>query len=142
MRQLFLLALCLWAPLASADLWIGPGALSYHTDRGTPHNEVNAGANVEYAWTAHDAVGLGLYRNSNWRESRYAVYRWTPWNAGNVRLGAIVGVVDGYAFNNGGIGPAAGLVAVYDRKQWGLNLIATPYVGGAVFALQFKWRLF
>lgn len=141
MLRAILLALCLWAPLAFADLWIGPGALSYHTDRRPRHNEVNTGFNIEYAWDERDAVGLGVYRNSDWRETHYAAYRYTPWTVGDFRIGAFGGFADGYRANNGDIAPVAGLTAVLEQKRWGFNLIATPYDGGAVFALQFKWKL-
>lgn len=132
------IALC-WAPHALAgDFWIGPGALSFHTDRQPRHNEVNTGFNVECAWNERDAVGAGFYRNSDWRETHYLAYRWTPWMVGDFRLGALAGVADGYS---SGVMPAGGLVAVYEQKHWGLNILATPYVGGAVLAVQIKWRL-
>lgn len=141
LRIVLLALLCLGAPLSRADVWIGPGALSYHTDRGTRHNEVNQGLNVEYDWNLRDSVGLGVYRNSNWHETHYLAYRWTPWIEGDFRIGAVAGIADGYSANSGNLSPIAGFVAVYDRKYWGLNLLATPYTGGAVFALQIKWKI-
>lgn len=138
-RILSLLALCFWAQTALAgDFWFGPGAVSFHTDRGTRHNEVNGGLNAEYAWNEREALGVGVYRNSDWRTTHYLAYRWTPWIAGDFRLGGLAGIADGYL---PGVIPIAGLVAVVEREHWGLNLFATPYSGGAVFALQIKWRL-
>jgi hypothetical protein len=93
---------------------------------------------VEYTWNARESVGLGVYRNSDWRETHYAAYRYTPWTVGDFRFGGLVGIADGYS---AGITPAAALMAVYERERWGLNLMATPYTGGAVFALQFKWKI-
>lgn len=140
----FILALViLISPVAWADeLWVGPGALSYHTDRSVSHNERNIGLNIEYAWNDQEAVGFGFYKNSNWNITHYAVYRYTPWTLGNIRLGGVVGIADGYKGGIGGVIPAVGAIAVFESKYWGANLLATPYTGGAILALQFKVKIF
>ncbi|HEY0432535.1 MAG TPA: hypothetical protein VGC95_01610 [Chitinophagaceae bacterium] len=67
---------------------------------------------MEYAWSSRDAVGIGFYRNGNWRDTNYAVYRGTPWNVGSTKFGMVVGIADGYAANDGHFSPVAGLIPV------------------------------
>ena len=53
--------------------------------------------------------GAGVYRNSVARTSKYAMLGWQPFHVGEGRIGAFVGVVDGYRANSGGPIPMAGL---------------------------------
>ena len=111
---------------------------SYHTNRSTKHNEDNTGIGVEYEWNAKSAVGLGVYRNSLWQETHYLVYRYTPVRLGSWRGGVFGGLADGYRANNGGVAPAGGGIVTGEWGHLGLNFIAAPSDGAAVFAVQFK----
>lgn len=131
---------------ARADTWITPGAVSYHLERtqddGASWNETNYGLGVEHELSDKVAIMVGAYRNSLDAWTRYAMVQYTPLQVGPVRLGAMVGVADGYGQ---GIQPALAPVATIEGKRFGVNVSFIPEVESlktaAVFAVQLKWRL-
>jgi hypothetical protein len=58
------------------QVWVSPGAVSWHADRGQ-YNERNAGLAVEARSGAHSVL-VGYYENSIRQTSRFALYAWQP----------------------------------------------------------------
>lgn len=112
---------------------------------GESFNEFNPGIGVEVQWQPRHAVAAGYFLNSVDEDSLYALYHYTPLQLGRfVRVGGMLGVVTGYpGYNDGGIGPAGGLIAKIEGARVGANLIYLPKVSGSVphtLGLQFKLR--
>ena len=109
-------------------------------------NQENWGAGVEVQWQPRHAVSAGYFRNSVDEDSFYALYHYTPLQLGRyVRVGGMAGVVTGYpGYNDGGLGPAGGLVAKIEGDRVGVNLIYLPRISDVTpntLGLQFKLRL-
>ncbi|MFP7722524.1 hypothetical protein [Lysobacter sp. A3-1-A15] len=114
--------------------------------QGESFNQFNPGLGVEAQWQPRHAVAVGFYRNSIDDNSLYALYRYTPLQLGrHVRIGGMIGAVTGYpGYNEGGVAPAAGLVAKIEGERLGANVILLPRIADkipATLGLQFKWRL-
>lgn len=85
-------------------------------------------------------AGAGMYSNSVGDLSKYAIVGWQPLRYGPWRVGAVAGVVDGYARHQGGYGPMGGLAVSYGA----LNVIAWPRVKNytpAGLAISFTFSL-
>jgi hypothetical protein len=54
-------------------------------------------------------TGLGIIRNSEKYVSNYAFVGWQPIKLLGFDAGAIAGLIDGYSYNNRGIGPLAAI---------------------------------
>ena len=106
-------------------------------------------------------AGAGAYANSEKsverKVSQYAFGGWQPFDVGPVRIGGMVGLVNGYSYNSGRTLPMAALVAsvsALDLPAWPLlkpvkrvvdeiHLVAIPPVRGvtpAVAQLSFTLR--
>lgn len=145
-----------WAQSAdarpAAQWWGNVNLVSHHFGDeddylapGEDFNQSNYGAGVEVQWQPRHAVSAGYYRNSVDEDSYYALYHYTPLALGRyVRFGGMVGAVTGYpGYNDGGLGPAAGLVAKIEGRRVGANLIYLPRVSDVTphtLGLQFKIR--
>lgn len=138
-------SMCIGKAKAESQLWVTPGAVSYHVERtqdnGQRWNETNYGLGVEYEVSPQTAVMIGVYRNSLDRWTHYALVQYTPIVFGPVRFGAMVGAVDGYSSN---VDPALAPVATIEGKRFGLNVSFVPKVEAlktaSVVAVQFKFR--
>jgi hypothetical protein len=75
-------------------------------------------------------VGAGQFKNSIGRASRYAVGGLTLGGVGPLKLGAVVGVIDGYKPGGRWQPVAAGLVSVDMGRGLGLRFLAIPRVSG------------
>jgi hypothetical protein len=151
---LLALALPLGATTAQADeaapaatppeVWINVGGFSRHFDRSSQYNERNFGFGIEWRHSSEVAVMAGVYDNSLGKPSQYAAVNWQPWQIGPVKLGAALGVLNGYpGIERGGTFFAALPMASIEGKRFGINLGLIPSmknVDGAVL-LQFKIRL-
>ncbi|WP_133478819.1 hypothetical protein [Cognatilysobacter segetis] len=121
----------------SADEFLGPGE---------HFNQSNYGAGLEWEWRPRHGASIGYYRNSVYEDSWYALYHYTPLALGrHVRVGAMVGLVNGYpGYNGGDAAPAGALVAKIEYRRIGANLIYLPHVPGSTpntLGLQLKFRL-
>lgn len=135
------------APLAAADqpqIWINVGGFSRHFDRDPNYNENNFGFGIEWRRSPELAVMAGVYDNSLGKPSQYAAINWQPWQIGPVKLGAAIGVLNGYpAISRGGTFFAALPMASIEGRRFGINLGLIPSiknVDGAIL-LQFKLRI-
>jgi hypothetical protein len=129
-----------------SELWINPGLYSVHFQRDKGFNDNNFGFGVEYRYSTVSSVTAGVIDNSDRRTSHYAGWYWQPVSLGPVRLGGVVGVIDGYPkFHDGGWFPAVLPAASVEYKRVGLNVLVIPTykdrVHGAI-SFQLKLKVF
>ncbi len=160
-KILFLLALAslpapsnadTWGPFSIIEtkplneIWLNPGFYSYHFDIGNNLNNNNLGLGAEYRYSTVSSVTAGRFHNSDRQISSYAAWYWQPLALGSVRVGALLGAIDGYprAFN-GGWFPLAIPVASYEYKNVGINLTLVPTIKDTVYGsltLQLKLKMY
>ena len=129
-----------------SELWLNPGFYSHHfqTDKGLNNNNLGLGA--EYRYSTTSSVTIGAFDNSDRQTSRYAGWYWQPLALGPVRLGAVVGAMDGYPkMKNGGWFFAAIPTASFEYQNFGANVAFVPgykdRLYGAI-SLQLKLKVF
>jgi hypothetical protein len=149
-----------WAVLVSASslqschaaegeqsIWVNAGGISRHFDRSKNFNESNTGFGAEWRFRDDASVMVGQYRNSMRDTTHYAALNYQPLQLGPVRIGASVGVMDGYRLmRNGGTFFAALPMVSYEGKTFGVNVGVIPnvpskHIDGAVI-FQLKVRAF
>jgi hypothetical protein len=127
------------------EVWINPGMYSYHFARDEDLDDTNPGFGVEYRFNTVTSVTAGRYHNSVREMTNYVAAYYQPWKLGPVRLGAIVGVFDGYPkIRNGKVFPAVLPAASFEYKRVGVNIVLLPTVGDKVSGLisfQLKIRI-
>ena len=123
-------------------------ALALHSQGG--FNAVVPGAGIFCRHGAGDAwiAGAGAYANSERavqrRVSQYAFAGVQPWAIGPVRVGGVVGLVNGYSYNSGRTLPMAAAVLSYPlpRPFAEAHLTVIPPVRGVTPAVaQFSFTL-
>jgi hypothetical protein len=131
-------------PLASSQLWVNVGGFSRHFDRNRGYNEHNLGLGIEYRTSPELSYMAGSYYNSVRKNTTYAAVNWQPWSVGPFKVGAAIGLMNGYpAVNRGGTFFAALPMVSYEGRRFGVNfglIPSTKNVDGAV-TLQFKVRI-
>ena len=129
---------------SSRQLWLNVGGFSRHFHRNAGYNENNLGLGIEYRTSPEVSYMAGSYYNSVRKNTAYAAVNWQPWTVGPFKLGAAVGLMNGYpAMNRGGSFFAALPMATYEGQRFGLNIGLIPSiknVDGAVI-VQFKIRV-
>jgi len=125
-------------------VWINIGGFSRHFNRSAQYNERNFGFGIEWRHSPEVALMAGVYDNSLRKHSQYAAVNWQPWQIGPVKLGAAIGLLNGYpAIERGGTFFAALPMATLEGRRFGVNLGVIPSmknVDGALL-LQFKLRI-
>jgi hypothetical protein len=133
-------------PKPISELWLNPGAYSYHFQRDKGFNNNNYGLGAEYRYSTVGSIMVGGFYNSDRYTSHYVVWHWQPLGLGPVRFGAVAGAIDGYPkMLNGGwffaVIPTVGI----DYKYIGARLLLVPSyqnrLHGAI-SLQLKFRVF
>jgi hypothetical protein len=156
MRARLLALAMLASPLAAGAAqefgasWVQLGALSYHADRTQQYNENNPGLGFEYRLDGSSLLAVGRYKNSFFGTSKYVLWGWTPLDIGaitfvgmripSVRIGVMLGAVDGYRRSSGHFAPALLPLLSFEGRELGVNISALPNIGdikGGV-AIQFK----
>jgi hypothetical protein len=131
-------------PPSSSQVWLNVGGFSRHFNRQAGHNENNLGLGIEYRTSPEISYMAGSYYNSVRKNTHYAAVNWQPWTMGGFKLGAAVGVMNGYpAMNRGGNFFAALPMATFEGRRFGVNVGLIPSmkdVDGAVI-VQFKLRV-
>jgi hypothetical protein len=157
LRPLPLLAACLLASgtayAQQSPQWWGVGSVgSYHFEDadeylgpGESFNESNLGAGIEVQWQPRHGVAAGFFHNSVDEDSRYLLYQYTPLSLGRfVRVGGMLGVVDGYpGYNNGDFAPGGGFLLKAEGQRVGANVILLPRIPDSTpwtLGLQVKLR--
>lgn len=129
-----------------SELWLNPGLYSYHFQKDQGLKNSNFGLGGEYRYSTVSSVTFGVFDNSDRQTSRYAGWYWQPLGLGPVRLGAVVGAIDGYPkMLNGGWFVAVIPTVSIEYKNIGANLLLIPgykdRLYGAI-SLQLKLRVF
>ncbi|WP_332743200.1 hypothetical protein [Hydrogenophaga sp.] len=131
-------------PESSSQLWLNVGGFSRHFKRQNGYNENNLGLGLEYRTSPEVSFMAGSYYNSVHKNTTYAAVNWQPWTLGPFKIGAAVGLMDGYpSMNRGGNFFAALPMASYEGRRFGINVGLIPSiknVDGAVI-VQFKVRV-
>jgi len=147
-----------WAAAASTDaprvaspgdagksqIWVNLGGFSRHFASNKGYNENNLGLGLEYRTSPEIAYMAGAYYNSVRKTTSYAAVNWQPWQLGPVKLGAALGVMNGYpSLADGGSFFAALPLATVEGRHFGINVGVVPSMGKVDGALiiQFKLRL-
>jgi len=112
---------------AFKNAWVDVNGISYHFKREPKHNERNWGVGLTFPLSEKTAVAVGSYKNSNWRQTTYAWYEYTPWTIGPVKVGFLGGGVTGYRSGNN-VMPAAGLLFTTRSDKVGFNVVCLPPV--------------
>lgn len=132
-------------PKSIDEIWLNPGFYSYHFDIDKNLNNNNLGLGVEYRYSTVNAITAGRFHNSDRQISSYAAWYWQPFELGRVRLGALIGAIDGYPrARNGDWFVMAIPVASYEYKNIGINLTVVPTVKDTVYGsltLQLKLKI-
>lgn len=127
------------------ELWLNPGFYSYHFETDKNFDNNNLGLGAEYRYSTINSVTIGRFHNSDRQISSYAAWYWQPLELDTIRLGGLIGLIDGYpkAFN-GYWFPMLLPVASYEYKNLGINLTVVPtyqdVVHGSI-SLQLKLRI-
>lgn len=128
----------------SGEVWLNVGGFSRHFARNKGYNENNLGLGAEYRTSPEVSYMAGAYDNSMRKTTTYAAVNWQPWSVGPIKLGATLGVMDGYpSMARGGTFFAALPMATWEGERFGINVGIIPSVGkidGAVI-VQFKVRV-
>jgi hypothetical protein len=129
---------------SKSQIWVNLGGFSRHFASDKGYNENNLGLGLEYRNSPEIAYMAGAYYNSVYKTTSYAAVNWQPWQLGPVKLGAALGVMNGYpSLANGGSFFAALPLATVEGRHFGINVGVIPSMGkvdGAVI-IQFKLRL-
>ena len=127
------------------EVWLNVGGFSRHFHRGNGYNENNLGLGAEYRTSAEVSYMAGAYYNSVRKTTTYVAMNWQPLTLGPIKLGATLGVMDGYpSLAKGGAFFAALPMATWEGKRYGINVGLIPSIGkvdGAVI-VQFKLRVY
>jgi len=128
---------------AISELWLNPGFYSQHFQRDKGHNNRNFGVGGEYRYSTVSSVTLGIFDNSDRLTSHYAGWYWQPVRVGPIRLGAVVGVIDGYPkMLDGGWFAAVIPSASLEFQNIGVNLLFIPSYKDRLYgALSFQFKL-
>ncbi len=126
-------------------LWLNPGFYAYHFQKNRNLNNNAEGFGADYRYSPDSAVTAGFYRNGERAWSHYLAWYWRPLALGPVRLGAIVGAVNGYpGTRHGGWFPAVLPTASVEYGRLGLNVLYIPSYQNSVngsLTLQLKIRV-
>lgn len=127
----------------AGDVYVSPGGLSYHTDRSKNFNERNYGLSATYRTDDELAYTSGWFGNSLHRRSYFAAARWTPLQIGQIRAGALVGIVTGYEAAGGGPIPVALPAVAVSVGSVEMTVVGWPamFGSGAGIAAQFAVRV-
>ena len=129
-----------------SELWLNAGFYSYHFESNKNLNDNNIGVGVEYRYSSVNAVTAGRYQNSDRLISNFAAWCWQPYTLGGLRLGALLGMLNGYPkANDGDWFPVVLPVVSYEYNNLGFNLTAVPTYRDILhgsLSLQLKLKLF
>jgi len=126
-----------------SEFWLNPGFYSLHFQRDKGHNNRNFGVGGEYRYSTVGSVTLGIFDNSDRQTSHYAGWYWQPVGLGPVRLGAVVGAIDGYPkMLDGGWFVAVIPAASFEFRNIGANLLFVPSYKDRLYgAISFQFKL-
>ena len=128
------------------ELWLNAGFYSYHFERDKNLDNNDIGLGVEYRYSSVSSITAGRFHNSDRQISSYAAWIFQPYQYGHIRLGLLIGIINGYPkANNGGWFPLALPVASFEYKHVGFNFTAVPTYQDVLhgsLSLQLKFKLY
>jgi hypothetical protein len=134
------------AEIEGAKLWVNPGFYSAHFDAQKGLRNANPGIGLEYQLDTAWRLTAGRFINSDNVQSNYLGAYYQPWKVGDLKIGVVGGVFNGYpkAFN-GGWFPAVLPVASWESQRFGLNVAFVPPLedrlyGAVSFQLKFRFH--
>jgi hypothetical protein len=125
------------------EVWLNAGFYSQHFDSDKGLNNSNPGIGAEYRFSTVASATAGRFYNSDRTYSNYAGMYYQPFALGPFRLGAVVGLFDGYPkMRDGGWFPAIIPTISYEHKSVGLNVaVVPPYKDRLYGAVSFQLKL-
>jgi hypothetical protein len=125
------------------EVWLNAGFYSQHFDSDKGLNNSNPGIGAEYRFSTLASATAGRFYNSDRAYSNYAGMYYQPFALGPFRLGAVVGLFDGYPkMRDGGWFPAIIPTISYEYKSVGLNVaVVPPYKDRLYGAVSFQLKL-
>lgn len=141
-----ILFLCLSTPLLlntnaiAQDTYLTLNVGSYHANAEKKYNQKNYGLGLEHHIGDFSLSG-GIYYNSSYRTSLYALGGWTPLEVAGVKVGILAGIANGYPGMNAS-GPIFVAAAILSTEY--VNVLIIPSNGDKTpltVGLQIKWRL-
>lgn len=109
------------------ELWVNFGFYSYHFQKDIDLNNSNPGLGLEYRYSTVNSLTAGRFHNSDNQISSYAALYWQPFELGDIRVGALIGAINGYPkASNGDWFPLVLPVASYEYKNLGISLTFIP----------------
>jgi hypothetical protein len=129
-----------------SEIWLNPGFYTYHFENDKGLNNTNYGLGGEYRFSKASSITLGVFDNSDSQTSHYMGWYWQPLGVGPVRVGAVIGALDGYPkMLDGGWFLAVIPAASFEYRYFGANILFMPSFQdrfyGAV-SLQLKFRVY
>jgi hypothetical protein len=119
---------------------------SYHFAKNHGYNNNNIGIGGEYIFSTVASVTVGGFKNSDNSHSNYAGIYYHPISVGFMKLGFVVGTMNGYSTANDGNYFPALIPTISAESEWiGANLFLIPSVGDKVhsaISLQLKLKIF
>jgi hypothetical protein len=142
-RLIGAIVLALTAVTAQADnteVWGAAMVRAYHSDRTKGYNENTLGLGFELRpEDANFRVVAGFYNNSYNRNSVYAGVTWLPIQVGDLKIGAMAGIISGYPRYDYHFGPVGAAVVAYESGRYGANVMIVPPVPDGVTAAPGTW---
>jgi len=128
---------------SASDLWVNAGFYSYHFQEDKGLNNSNPGWGVEYRHSNTGSAMAGVFFNSERKTSHYAGWYWQPLALGQVKFGAVLGVLDGYPrMRNGSWFLAIIPAASIEYERIGINVVLVPTYKDRLYgALSFQLKL-
>jgi hypothetical protein len=129
-----------------SEVWLSPGFYTYHFQTDKDLNNNNLGLGAEYRYSTTNAITAGSFRNSVRHTSNYTAWYWQPLEFGDVRFGALFGLINGYPNAlEGGWFPFALPVVSFEYKNIGVSFTLVPSYQDVVYGsltMQFRLRLY
>lgn len=151
LTALILAAVCLGAradefKFEPQQLWLNAGIYNYHLQTDKNLRNANPGLGAEYHYDEDWMLVGGRYINANDRYTTYLGATYQPWRVAGARVGALVGLFNGYPCEcNGNSFVGAAAVASWEfQNNVGLNLVYVPRYDNRSYeslGVQFKVRL-
>ena len=110
-----------------SEIWLNPGFLSYHFQKDIDLDDNNIGFGAEYRYSTIHSLTAGRFHNSDKQISNYAAWYWQPLEYASIRIGALIGAINGYPkAYEGGWFPLLLPVVSFEQNNLGINLTVVP----------------
>ena len=120
--------------MVQAQTWIHVSGTSIHTRSG--FNERNVGGGVEWQVQPRWSAAIGMYYNSEYRTSTYALGKYHWWRRENLVLNLNVGAATGYQ-----IAPVVPVILPEVCWRWACTMIIPAFAESGASAAAFYLRI-